>query len=292
MSDGHPCPICHEASGTSLFVSRSPVRGMRGTSYQVFGCDICNHRWCHGDVSSKTLQAAYDGNFHDSPQQTATSAQSNDPVALNARLRAQWLAARGLHGQLLDVGAGKGYFVRAAGDSGFIARGIDLSPAAATAAVAIGACVVAGDFQDSSVEPASFSVLTMWDVLCGMVDPDKTVAQAARLLKSPGHLVLTVADGTSFAARRLGRFWPLMIPPINLHFFSHESLARLLARHGFILESFDHRGKRVNVQFAAQKAARMIHAKPLERLFGAVVPRTWAIDMNLGDIAYAVARKG
>jgi 2-polyprenyl-3-methyl-5-hydroxy-6-metoxy-1,4-benzoquinol methylase len=283
------CPICDAAGSKALFMRRSPFPAARDALYQVRECSTCGHRWCAGDVSPELLGAIYRGSFHNSSQQTA--ADLSAPVMVNARTRAQWLVGQGLGGRLLDIGAGKGYFVRAAGDAGFQAEGIELSGEAAMAARAMGAAVRQGNFQTDQAEMGSFDVITLWDVLAGMPDPDVTIARVSDLLAGGGHTILTVPDGCARSAKMQGRFWHLLTPPVQLHFFSRTGMSLLLRRHGLELIGYAHRSKRVSLRFAAQKVARVLHFQWLEKLVVSAIPVGWSIRLNLGDIATVVARK-
>jgi SAM-dependent methyltransferase len=284
------CPICDAAGSRALFSRRSPFSAAQGLRYQVRECYICNHRWCIGEVSPELLGAIYRGSFHSSSQQIA--ADPSAPVVVNAGTRARWLAEQGLSGRLLDIGAGNGYFVRAAGETGFDAEGVELSPDAAAAARIMGANVRQGDFLSAEEAGGPYDVVTMWDVLSGMTDPHATLARVARLLRPDGHFVATVANGESAVAKLSGRFWPLMIPPVNLHFFSAESMRVLLVRHGFASDVYSHHAKRVSLRFIGQKLARTLGTGPLETLCTRTVPSTWTIRLDMGDIATVTARRG
>lgn len=195
----------------------------------------------------------------------------------------------GLSGRLLDVGAGAGFFVEAARQQGFEASGIDLSPMAAGKAGARGVPVRQGDFLAEADVAGALDVITLWDSLCGMTDPHACIMRVSSQLAEGGACILTVADGRSAAARIAGRFWPLMIPPVNLHFFSRPSLERLLAGHGMRLTSYKAMGKRVAVRFLVQKLFRSIGVRGADAWIERVVPVAWSVDLDLGDIVTAVA---
>lgn len=195
----------------------------------------------------------------------------------------------GLSGRLLDVGAGSGFFVRAALQQGFEASGIDLSPTASSKAEAIGASVRQGDFLAETGEAGALDVITLWDSLCGMADPHVCMMRVSDQLAEGGVCILTVADGQSTVARLAGRFWPLMIPPVNLHFFSRLSLERLLSEQGMSLTSYRAASKRVSVRFLVQKLLRSLGFRGADGWIERVVPASLSVDLNLGDIVTAMA---
>jgi hypothetical protein len=81
-----------------------------------------------------------------------------------------------------------------------------------------------------------------------------------------------------------------MIPPVNLHFFSQDSIARLLSDHGFVLRVWRHETKRVSLRFLMQKFLRTMGLNRLEPLAG-IVPARWQVSLDMGDIATLVARR-
>lgn len=283
------CPICDAARARRLFMRRSPYSAARGRRYQAWRCGACEHLWCEGDATDALLRDIYQGNFHASSQQSA--ADSVAPVAVNARARAARLVEQGMSGRLLDIGAGNGFFVRSAMEAGFAAEGIELSPAAAEAARAMGADVKAGDFLTGAVA-GPYDVITMWDVLSGMTDPHAVLARVAQLLKPGGYFVATVADGAAPVARLLGRFWPLMIPPVNLHFFSRTSLRYALERHDLSPTGWRHDAKCVALRFVGQKLARVLGLHALDSAAARLIPVRLTLSLNLGDIATVAARRG
>lgn len=282
------CPICRSSGAIRRFEAKSPYPVAVGL-YVVWRCPACAHGWCEGDTSPVLLAAVYSGAFHDTAQQSAGRSAGSSPVAVNARARAGWMRSLGLSGRLLDVGAGAGFFVRAARDEGFDASGIDLSPTASSKAEAIGVRVRQGDFLAGPGEPGSLDVITLWDSLCGMTDPRACMARVSEQLAEGGVCILTVADGQSLIARITGRFWPLMIPPVNLHFFSRSSLERLLSEQGMRLTSCQAKDKRVSMRFIVQKLLRSLGVRAADGWVERIVPASWSIDLNLGDIVTAVA---
>lgn len=233
------------------------------------------------------LDRIYSGTFHQTAQQLGDVESS--PIVANAKARALWLKELGLTGELLDVGAGNGYFVHQATLAGFDAQGIELSDAAAETARKLGANVSRCDFMSEELSAGRFDVITMWDVLCGFPDPVGAVRRANALLRPGGAFVFTIADARSRMARWSGRYWPLLIPPVNLHYFTRDSLSYLLGANDFEMQHFEHHGKRLSVRFLWQKALRTLRIAPLEESFARFIPLNWQVRLNLGDIATVIA---
>jgi len=140
--------------------------------------------------------------------------------------------------RLLDIGAAFGFAVSEARRTGWEATGLEISTAAAARAgrTAPGRVVVA-DALRAPFGSSCFDAVTLWDVLEHLPDPHAAVAEAARLLRSGGRLVLTTGDVGSLVARLSGPRWHLYTIPEHLFFYSRRSLRLLLEAHGFRVES-------------------------------------------------------
>lgn len=279
------CPVCGSNDATDVFELASPY--LPNTTYKIRRCVECNHRYACGPVSAEVLDQVYSIAFHGTSQQRAANAHS--AVAVNAERRAKWLYEKIGAGALLDVGAGRGYFVKAASRN-FDAQGIDYSSAAPDYGREQGVRMVSGDFLEALYPDQSFDVLTLWDVLASMPNIQATVKQAARLLRPGGHVVMTIPMGESMACKIAGKRWPLWIPPVNLHYFSTQSVQHLLREAGFEVVLSKAFAKQVSCNFLLLKLARSF-GLPKAGEFFTKLPLSWAIPINLGDILTIVARK-
>lgn len=279
------CPVCGTAPARprhSLISAHLPQR----VAYTICRCHDCGHHFALGPTDPATLARVYGPAFHATSQQQGDNPHS--PAVVNARRRAQRLAASGLRGRLLDVGAGLGHFVEAA-TRHFTASGIEYSPAAAAAARASGRDVTAGRFPEDA-PPGPFDVITLWDVLAGLTDPLASLKTVHAALVPGGQVVFTVPLVSSLTARLLGRFWPLWIPPVNLHYFTPASLRLLLTSAGFEQPVFETESKQVALDFLVRKAGRAAGLPVLGERLGALTP-AWTVHLNLGDIVTVRARR-
>lgn len=280
-----PCPVCSGKVTQQLFELESPY--LAGVFYQIWRCRDCEHRYADGPVSDEVLGQVYGAAFHATSQQIAAGPES--AIMQNARRRAEWLHDVGLQGRLLDVGAGRGYFVKAA-LSHFQATGLDYSDRAAEYGCAIGVTLESGDFKHVPYGQGSFDVMTFWDVLASMGDLHATCRKTAELLCKGGHAVFTVPMGDSLACRLSGKRWPLWIPPVNLHYFSESSLTTLFQQHGLEIVQMNFQTKRVSLNFLLLKLARSMGFRKLDTTL-ANLPLRWAVPINLKDIKTVLVRR-
>jgi len=190
-------------------------------------------------------------------------------------------------GRLLDVGAGPGFMVAAAGERGWDASGVDLNGwAAAYAREELGVEVWQGSLEDAGLGAGSLDALSMLDLIEHVADPHRLVTEAAHVLRPGGVLAILTPDAGSPVSRALGARWPeVKRPPEHIVLFSVGGLAALLEAHGFEVEGWHSIGKRSTLETlledvspAAPAAARLlrplVRGRPLGRLRFELDPHT------------------
>ncbi len=249
--------------------------------YDIKICDQCGHGVAIGRSDLEYLSQIYADGFFASDQQAIESATS--PINRNAMERAENLS-RTCSGRVLDIGAGNGAFLRAARTKGFAIDGVEFSTVAASKARDAGFTVFEGDFFATDFQGASYDLITLWDVLASLHQPAEVLEKCFTLLQDDGSLVMTLPMIDSKIARLLGARWALMIPPVNLHFFTRQSIRQLIERAGFELQDIRTESKKVSLNFIAIKAVRSFRLHFLEPIVTKLVPN-WNVTLNTGDIA-------
>lgn len=153
-------------------------------------------------------------------------------------LRRSIASPRGL--KLLDIGCSSGLFLDEARKEGYDVHGAELSPdTAAFARQHFGLNVHPGDWRDAGYADGSFDVITLFDVIEHLTDPQAELVAIRRLLK-PGGLLLQSTpniDGlfpqlSYLLANRLD-YWPHPEPPHHLYQFSVKTLTAMTENAGY-----------------------------------------------------------
>jgi 2-polyprenyl-3-methyl-5-hydroxy-6-metoxy-1,4-benzoquinol methylase len=138
----------------------------------------------------------------------------------------------------LDFGCGSGWYLRSLREIGWEAIGIEWNPEIAQkAAVNSGCTVYPGTLPGVPLESASFDYISIWHVLEHVPSPSATIAEIARLIKPGGYLFLALPNFSSLERRFLGSDWYAIDVPRHLYHFNHLTIQRLLAQHGFVVNT-------------------------------------------------------
>ena len=137
---------------------------------------------------------------------------------------------------LLDIGAGTGYFIRAAKKSGWNVNGIEPNSVAREIANMKEANTVNCEKSLSSLEDASYDVITLWHVLEHLPNIEEDLKTFKRLLKPNGRIIVAVPNFKSFDALYFKSFWAAYDVPRHLWHFSKESIPKIFSKVQIKLE--------------------------------------------------------
>ena len=195
-------------------------------------------------------------------------------------------------GRVLDVGCAAGYFLSVMQEAGWDVTGLEPSEAIRphTAELIGEANVRAGLLGDADLEPGSFDLVTLWDVIEHIPAPVDALQSARELLAPGGKLLIETQNVASLAARVLGKRWQHYKHAEHIYHFDPATVTRMLNEAGFrILENTPWLGgKYVSMGFISERASRLHPAlslllSPLNLLKNA------ALYVNLFDEMIIVA---
>lgn len=138
-------------------------------------------------------------------------------------------------GRLLDVGIGTGLLLKLAKGRGWNVQGTDVSSYAIGKAKKYGFEIFKGRLEESTFKDIFFDVVNMRHSLEHMEDPSKALVRAYQILKPGGIICITTPNSFGAHAKIFGKDWPHLSLPYHLHFFSKQSLSRLVEDAGFVI---------------------------------------------------------
>ena len=197
-------------------------------------------------------------------------------------------------GRILDIGAATGFFVQLALARNWKASGIEISDYAASIARQKGLDIMTGTLESAGFKPASFDVVTLWDVIEHLPQPNSHLKLVHNILEKGGLIAINTPDSRSFIAKILGKRWHLLVPPEHLFYFSYGSLSMLLKNNGFEILHISKIGKKFTLQYIFQTLARWQNLfiwLQLAKMLARSRLREVGIPINLRDNFFIIARK-
>lgn len=231
------------AADTESAMHDGPIRDHVG-DHDVIDCHSCGFRHIRPLPTAEEVAALYRAAYYAEVKPTyfAAAAEDRDWARLFERDRLRACAA--LLGpdrrRLIDIGCGPGFFLGTARAEGWEVTGFEPARQAAAHARALGATVIE-DFliAESAARAAPADVVHLHNVLEHVPDPAGLLGLCRDLL-TPGGLICVIVpndyNGFQEALRRAEGFAPWWLaPPHHVNYFDFDSLARLLARTGFVV---------------------------------------------------------
>jgi 2-polyprenyl-3-methyl-5-hydroxy-6-metoxy-1,4-benzoquinol methylase len=137
-------------------------------------------------------------------------------------------------GRLLDIGCATGAFLDNMRERGWEVAGIEPSVRAATyAREELGLDVQNTALETAQLESESFDLVTMWNVLEHLSDPQRALHRIRETLRVGGLLVFAIPNVESYAVRLFGKYWAGYDIPRHLFVFPRATLERMVQVAGF-----------------------------------------------------------
>jgi 2-polyprenyl-3-methyl-5-hydroxy-6-metoxy-1,4-benzoquinol methylase len=280
------CPGCL-GNSTKLYVVKN--------SYPIHRCSNCELLFVHPQPSKEQLGKVYSASYFSRGNKYAAALDpKHDPNWLNDQCKVELVKRWCSSGTLLDIGCALGGFLAVAKEHGFEVEGIEIvGYAAEQARSRLDVKVINSDIYSAELAPETYDVITMWDVIEHLTDPNLAFEKISRALRPKGYVAFTTGDVSSAWARLTGKRWQLLTPPQHLYFFSQRSMSGLLKRHSFSVKEIHHQSKWVTAAFVLFKAQESFGSiiKPLSTAIRLSGLQNAKININLGDIMTVVPQK-
>lgn len=286
------CQICGSDERTLKFAE---------PPFEVVTCDACGLVYVTPRLTGQDLLDIYDEGYwksQDPKVRGYADYASESKLYLKTFQKRMGLVQRwvGPNARVLDVGCAAGYFLRVMHELGHDVHGVELSEAIAKeAALALGADRVHIGTLDDAVTamnyaPQSFDLVTLWDVIEHVPDPQSVLRRIRELIKPGARLLLETQNVGSRWARVLGRRWHHYKHHEHLFHFTPDTIRRLLGDCGFrtLDISASYAGKYVSFAFLAERAGKLgripgLLCKPLGLL------SSWNLYVNPRDEIIVIA---
>jgi SAM-dependent methyltransferase len=162
---------------------------------------------------------------------------------------------RGTDGPALDIGCAAGYFLDVLKERGWDAEGIELDPDMEKVVREKG-YPVSNQPLEHFDRGRKYSLITLFDVIEHLPDLQRDVRKLGTLLEDDGTIALVTPDFTSLQRKVFGRRWFQFKPTEHIHYFSPETLQRLVSSCGLTLTCVSRSGQYADVSFLHNRLMR------------------------------------
>lgn len=234
------CFLCHSKEVKNLFQGRDLLHGVDG-SFCLVECQQCGMVWISPVLQPEEIDRYYPPGYISFPPAIEDEKNSlrrmDRQLGVDKRTR-RVIAHAGRPGKVLDVGSATGIFLNAMKQHGWDCYGIEPSTHAADYAIKrFGLNVFTGFFEESQYPEASFDVITMWDVLEHLANPQEALEKVRKLLKPGGLFVISMPNSSAWERYVFGKYWAGWDVPRHFFIYSESNATRFLSENGFQVEN-------------------------------------------------------
>ena len=194
--------------------------------------------------------------------------------------------------RVLDFGCTNGVFVQSLIDFGYSdVYGFDIAEDLVSQGKKLGLKLFSGELETFVDQfPGYFDLIVSYHVFEHIPDPKRTIELLSKLLKPKGAIYINVPHIESLQVKLLNRNSAIIDPPHHIHYFTKDSLTRLVASENLAVLS-------VETPFWEKTTDTYLELKGIHHNVAVlmrycVMPLRWAIKkLSLGGTLTVIAKK-
>jgi ubiquinone/menaquinone biosynthesis C-methylase UbiE len=207
-----------------------------GEQFNIWGCETCGFQITADAPDARNIAPYYVSEDYISHTNTNRGLinqlyQWARLFTLRQKKKLITATTRRQSGNLLEVGAGTGYFAETMLKAGWNVTALEPDSGAREIARQRAGLNLLPSDQLFELPSAHFDVITLWHVLEHVHDLSSYLNNFHRLLRKEGYLIIAVPNYTSADAKHYGTHWAAYDVPRHLYHFSPDSMRKLLASH-------------------------------------------------------------
>lgn len=283
------CPLCRSKNFRKVYPQHYP---------RLVACRKCQLIYTNPRIKTGHLHKLYTKTYFKN-QNSSVFGYDNyladeARIRQTARRRLQKIMTYKKSGRLLDLGCAVGFFLDEARKENWQVNGVEISQFASEyARKKLKLPVITADLLRASFPMKSFDVITLWDVIEHVSQPEKLLKKVHSWLKNDGLLVFSTPDVGSLPARLTGHRWiGYKLSDEHLVYFSLETITAFLEKTGFEITTYHHLGKHVSFELFANRVK--IYSNLIGKLLiylNKFIPKRFSFYMSAFDIICIYARK-
>lgn len=233
------CPCCNSKDLVMALSAKDHT--VTGETFDIWHCNNCIARFTQAIPDQNEIQKYYRSEKYISHSETKQGFINNiyhyiRKRTLKSKRNLIEKNTKLSFGNILDIGAGTGAFLRTMKDAGWKVTGVEPDETARTNAQQLYGLSLLPSEDIFTLEAASYDAITLWHVLEHVHDLHKYIDQLKSLLKPAGRLFIAVPNYTSYDAETYKQFWAAYDVPRHLYHFSPTAITQLLLQHSLQLK--------------------------------------------------------
>jgi 2-polyprenyl-3-methyl-5-hydroxy-6-metoxy-1,4-benzoquinol methylase len=227
------CPLCGGHSWSPLVEAPDRLAGNSGRWFLVVQCHDCGLCFTNPRPSHHSMTQFYASAYPAHANKTPRLPWWRRMLSRLRRDNRKCLPLEG-NGRLLDFGCGGGSYLLRMHEQGWDVTGLDLAASAIqTIPSRRGLRTFVGTLPHAELRDETFDVITMWQSLEHVHEPQEVLREARRLLAPGGKLIIATPNIDSLPFRWFGHAWYGLDLPRHLTHFAPWTLRLMLHRAGF-----------------------------------------------------------
>ncbi|MBR9705525.1 class I SAM-dependent methyltransferase [Candidatus Pacearchaeota archaeon] len=195
--------------------------------FQIVKCKNCDLKFLNPRPNEKEIKKYYPDDIKWEKEEPKVQ---NEKYSIIKNLK---------KGKILDIGCAKGEFLSFLKNKGYDVYGVE--PSADSKIAEKKGIKVKNSISD--FKKNFFDIITMWQVIEHLHNPNETLKKINHLLKKDGNLVISTLNMESSEAKFFKKHWFHLDIPRHLYFFSPKTLKKLLQKNGFKIIKIKHFSK-------------------------------------------------
>lgn len=233
------CPLCGSKEIAKRFACKDYFA--TGEMFDIYECRSCGFAFTQNFPDEKEISSYYESPTYISHSNTSKGLINKLYHIVRAiMLRRKVSLIKKLtflqNGNIVDYGAGTGFFARAMQKKGWKVTAIEKSAQAREFAEKEYKFKMLPEEALKSIETHSVDVVTLWHVMEHIQQVDAFWDEMHRILDETGIAVIALPNCSSYDAANYGEYWAAYDVPRHLWHFTPATIMKLGEKHGFILE--------------------------------------------------------
>jgi SAM-dependent methyltransferase len=225
------CNSCGADDTSHVLTGRDLLHGMPG-QFDLMQCNGCGLMYLNPQLTPEELAPYYPEDYEPHVGTKKERLGWLRRIDYRYGVEKRYRAIMRYHprpGRMLDVGCGPGAFLDGMREHGWEVEGIEPGIRPATyASEELGLQVRNTTLEDADLEPASFDLVTMWNVLEHLSDPQRALRRIREALRPDGLLVFAIPSVMSYDLLVFGKYWAGYDLPRHLFIFPPATLERMV----------------------------------------------------------------